>query len=239
MWESKVAVHDALTSDGSMQKGLAHMDTLTKPCRGCKVEKILGDFYPRSGVDNPTEPGHYVSECKVCMKRRSKTNGNLDPYEPRVLTEQLAIERLLDVGIFALPGKAIAASDVDVVAWGCVWIEVKYARLEFQRGVRKFKFNTTPKQQQRGFLADIVMLICDYGEELTYHLFEVNHPVFYMHNRIKSGFTFTPGALEAKKHGDNRVVMTQPMMDEMQDRWDLIGQYAALDPRRRIKSKAS
>lgn len=214
------------------------MDTVTKPCCGCKLDKPLTDFYVRSGVTNPSEPGHYVSECKLCMKRRSKKNGRLDPYEPRVLTEQLAIERLLDVGIFALPGKAISAAEVDVVAWGCVWIEVKYARYESHRGVMKFKFDTTPKQQQRGFLADLVMLICDYGEELTYHLFEANHPVFYMDNgsRVKSGFTFTPGAMEAKKHGDNRVVMTQPMMDSAQDRWDLIGQYSALDPRRRFKT---
>lgn len=220
-----------------MRKVLAHMDTVTKPCRGCKANKTLDQFYIRSGVSNPTEPGHYVSECKSCMKVRSKNNGTLDPYEPRVLTEQLAIERLLDVGIFALPGKAISASDVDVVAWGCVWIEVKYARYEFKRGVKKFTFNTTPKQQQRGFLADLVMLICDYGDELTYHLFDANNPVFYMDqgSRVKSGFTFTPGAMEAKKHGDNRVVMTQPMMDDAQDRWDLIGQYAALDPRRRFK----
>lgn len=216
------------------------MDTVTKPCCGCKLDKPLTEFYTRSGVHNPTEPGHYVSECKVCMKRRSK-HSTLNPYEPRVLTEQLAIEKLLDIGIFALPGKAIAAADVDVVAWGCVWIEVKYARLEFQRGVKKFKFNTTPKQQQRGFLADLVMLICDYGEDdLTYHLFEANHPVFYMDegSRVKSGFTFTPDAMEAKKHGDNRVVMTQPMMDEAQDRWDMIGKYTALDPRRRFKKSA-
>lgn len=213
------------------------MDTVTKPCCGCKVEKPLDQFYVRSGTSNPTEPGHYVSECKGCMKLRSKTNGNIDPYEPRVLTEQLAIERLLDVGIFALPGKAIAAADVDVVAWGCVWIEVKYARLEFQRGVKKFKFTTTPKQQQRGFLADLVMLICDYGVDLTYHLFEANHPVFFMGERVKSGFTFTPDAMEAKKHGDNRVVMTQPLMDEARDRWDMIGNYTVLDPRRRMKVK--
>jgi len=156
------------------------------------------------------------------MRQRNKAAGVISPYEPRALTEQLAIERLLDVGIYAAPGKAVRLAHVDIVAWGCVWIEVKYARYEFKRGVQKFTFNTTPKQQQCGFLADLVMLICDYGDELTYHLFEAQHPVFYMQERIKSGFTFTPGAMEAKKHGDNRVVMTQPMMDEAQDRWDYI-----------------
>ena len=209
------------------------MDTLTKPCCACKTDKPLNEFYVRSGILNPTEPGHYVSECKVCMRLRNKTTGAVSPYEPRALTEQLAIEWLLDVGIYAAPGKAVRLAHVDVVAWGCVWIEVKYARYVSHRGVMKFKFDTTPKQQQRGFLADIVMLICDYGDELTYHLFEANHPVFYMQGRIKSGFTFTPGAMEAKKHGDNRVVMTQPLMDQAQDRWDMIGTYVALDPRRK------
>jgi hypothetical protein len=234
---SKSAVRGVATPNGSKLKGLAHMNTLTKVCLRCKVDKPLTEYYGRSGTSDLTEPGHYVSECKTCMKQRSKTTGITDPYQPRVLSETLAIEQLLDVGIFAVPGKAIAAKWVDVVAWGCVWIEVKYSRLEFKRGVKKFTFMTSKQQQQRGFLADLVMLICDYGDDLTYHLFEANHPVFYMGERVKSGFTFTPDAMEAKKHGDNRVVMTQPMMDEAKDRWDMIGDYTALDPRRRMKAK--
>lgn len=197
----------------------------SKPCANCKVDKSLSDFYVRSGIDNPSEPGHYVSECKVCMKARSKDGRSFHPYQPRTASEKVAIDWLLVHQVSALPGKAISASNVDVVAWGCVWIEIKLARLASECGVMKYKFDTTPKQQERGFLADVVMLICDNHGQMTFHLFEANDPVFYIHDRVKTGFTFTPGAEKARKHSNNRVVMTQPMMDEAEDRYELIEAY--------------
>jgi hypothetical protein len=142
---------------------------------------------------------------------------------PREHSEQLAINRLKQHGIHALPGKAVSAADVDVVAFGCVWIEVKYGRLNYQRVAEKFTFNNTVKQQREGYKGHLVMLICDYGDDrLTYHLFDAKSEVFFMQGRMKSGFTFTPGAMEAKKHGNNRVVMTQPMMDAARDDTRLI-----------------
>lgn len=202
------------------------MSTISKICTRCQCLRPLSEYYTRSGMNADNVPGHYNSECKICMKARSMNLIPLSPYQPRVYTEQVAIDRLLQEGIFAIPGKAIHAADVDVVCWGCVWVEVKYSVL--QRGY--FKFATTPKQQIRGFLADLVMLVCDYGDVKTYHIFESNDPVFYMKGRLKSAFQFTPGALEAKKHANNRIVMVQPMMDAAQDRWDLIEHHRITNP---------
>lgn len=194
------------------------MTTLTKVCVRCKSEKSVSEFYVRSGCDNPTESGHYISECKDCMKQRTKTTTHLLPTEPRAATEILAIEYLKHKGIPALPGKAVSFAHVDVVAFGCVEIEVKYARLERKKGVQKFTFNATPAQSQYGYRGSIVMLICEYPDgRHTYHLFDAQHEVFYINGRVKTGFTFTPGAVEALKHGNNRVVMTQPLMDAHQD----------------------
>lgn len=198
------------------------MSTVSKSCVRCHTEKPVSEFYIRSGCKLPTDPGHYLSECKACMKQRNQSTNPVPPTVPRAPTEILAIEYLRQHKVPALPGKAIHAVDVDVVAWGHVWIEIKFSRLESRGQIEQFTFATTPKQQQRGFLAHLVMLICDYGDKTTYHLFRANHPVFYIHDRIKSGFTFTPGAMEAKKHGANRVVMTQPLMDEAQDRVALV-----------------
>lgn len=199
------------------------MDTIvSKPCARCHSVKPLADFYTRPPYNKPgnppTLPGHYVSECKTCMKARGSTNYH--PTVPRAKTEILAIDYLRRNGVYAVPGKSVYAADVDVVAWGCVWIEVKYALL--QRG--KFTFHSTPTQKERGYRAHVVILICDYGSQKTYHLFRSNHPVFYKDGRIKSGFTFTPGAMEAKKHGNNRVVMTQPLMDTAQNDTEMIEQ---------------
>jgi hypothetical protein len=46
-----------------------------------------------------------------------------------------------------------------------------------------------------------------------------------MGNRLNTGFTFTPGSLEAKKHGNNRIVMTQPLMNEAENKIELIYQH--------------
>lgn len=138
-------------------------------------------------------------------------------------TENLAISKLKEMGIWAQPGKASDAPDVDVTAWGCVWIEVKHARLEPKGSTEEFTFTMTPKQVKRGFLADLVMLICEWlPETYTFHLFRADDPVFYMNDRLKTGFTYRPGRKKALKHGLNRVVMTSYMMDEARERWGLI-----------------
>lgn len=199
------------------------MITLTKVCNRCKSEKSVSEFYIRSGCDNPTEVGHYSSECKDCMKQRTKGQKHLPPTEPRAVTEILALEYLKNRGIPALPGKAVSFSHVDVVAFGCVEIEVKFSRLQFNKGVHRFRFAATPNQSRHGFRGSIVMLICEYPSgRYTYHLFDARHPVFYIHGRVKIAFLFTPGATEALKHGDNRVVMTQPLMDAHQDNIALV-----------------
>lgn len=201
------------------------MSTLMKMCRRCKIEKTWDEFYIRSGHTVATEEGHLNSECKSCIKERSKSTGTIHPTVPRANTELIAIEMLNKNGIACLPGKAVHASDVDVVAWGHVRIEVKYANLEWHRGRMSFSFVTTPKQVERGFLADIVMLICDYGDKRTYHLFDATHEVFYIYGRVKTGFVFTPGQMEQVKHMNNRVKLTQPIMDAHENNWSLVWKY--------------
>lgn len=196
--------------------------TVSKRCARCKEVKPFTEFYirpPFNKLDKPpTLPGHFVSECKTCMRERGSID--LHPTVPRAKTEILAIEYLRKNGIYAAPGKSVYAADVDVVAWGCVWIEVKYA--ELKRG--KFTFKVTPTQSVRGFRAHIVLLICDYGDSKSFHLFDSQHPVFFKDGRVKTGFTFTPGATRALKHGNNRVVMIQPMMDAAQNDIELVEQ---------------
>jgi hypothetical protein len=199
-----------------------HSDSQSKKCARCTEVKPLTDFYERTGVYK----GHYLSECKDCMKARSKTSARLPANEPRAATEILAINALKQQGIPAGPGKAYLYADVDVVAFGCVRVEVKYAKLDRTHHREKYTFHTTPRQGQRGLLADVVMLICDDGDTPTFHLFRPDDEVFFIKGRLKTGFTFTPGAVVAEKHGNNRVVMTQPMMDTARNRWALV--WAAL-----------
>jgi hypothetical protein len=204
------------------------METIYKICVRCGDRKSTDNFYTRSGCKNPTKSGHYISECKDCMKQRSTNYVPLPASTPRTVSEILAIDYLTSMGIPTLPGKAVSASWVDVVAFGCVRIEVKYSRLRFSHGAEQFRFTSTPMQMKRGYLGDLIMLICEYPDDRrTFHIFKSDHPVFYIHGHIKTGFTFTPGAMVAKKHGDTRIVMTQPLMDETEDNLSLI--YDALN----------
>ena len=203
------------------------LETVLKKCNRCKIEKPLAEFYPRSGhtkPDNPpTIPGHYIGDCRACMKERGKTQKRLPKTIPRAATEIIAIDILKKAGIPTLPGKAVHAADCDLVCYGSVWVECKYSKLYKQNGEPAFKFDTTPKQQKDGFRADLVMLICDYPDgNRTAHLFDAKHPVFYMEGRVKSGIVYTVGLQKQRKHFANRTVMTEPMMNEAKDAFYLI-----------------
>lgn len=181
----------------------------------------VSNFYVRSGIDHPTEPGHYLSECIDCLKRRSRNGKHLPAGVPRAKTEQLAIDYLRQHKIPALPGKAYAAADVDLLAWGCVRIEVKYSTV--RRYNHYFMFGLTRRQQQRGLLADVVLLICDFGDRQTYHFFDPNDDIFYFADgERKGGVTYHPEREEQKKHFETRVSLTKPMMDAARDRLELI-----------------
>lgn len=155
------------------------------------------------------------------MRARAAAKTPIPAGTPRAQSECLAIAYLHGKHIPCLPGKAYQVADVDILAWGCVRIEVKYSTIRHYNHC--FTFGLTQRQRQRGLLADVVLLICDYGDRQTFHLLEPDDPVFYFKDgRRKGGFTFTPGQMQQKKHAQNRITLTQPRMDEAQDRIDLI-----------------
>lgn len=192
-----------------------------KKCNACQLPKLFSEFYLRTGQEG-NMPGHYTSECKTCMRERGKIH--LPPTVPRSPTEIVAIDYLTKRGIPCLPGKAVKAADVDIVAWGCVWIEVKYS--SYRRNEREFIFRLTPTQQKRGLLAHVVMLICDYGDRQTLHLFRPDHAAFYHQDRLKAGFSYIPGRTVSEVSGGavkgTYQTLTDDMMAEAQDRLELI-----------------
>ena len=197
---------------------------VSKQCARCKQEKPLSEFYIRNPYNRngspPALPSDYISECKTCMRERGKHPQRITPGKSRVESENIAIEYLRSKGIYATPGKASKLAWVDVAAWGAVGIEVKHAK--YDPLARYFKFVTTPRQRSQGFSAHLVMLMCEYPDRMTYHLFPVDHPVFYIDGRLKTGFEFRPSAKAGSKHSRNRVVMTQALMDEYENRINLI-----------------
>lgn len=199
-----------------------------KPCNNCGQVRPYSAFYVRSGYGTPEKPaimdGHFISECKSCMKKRTFDQERLPPWESRVKSEQYAIDYLMAHGIWATTGKMTNAPDVDIAARGMVWVEAKYAELGQRGRTENFVFSLSATQIERGFLAHIVMLICEWPGERTFHLFNWNAPYFYHDNgQIKTSITYTPDEYRKSNAGTrSNCPLTDEVMYNAQDNLKLI-----------------
>jgi len=193
--------------------------TSTKVCKTCHIEKPLTDFY-----GSPGSKDKHAIICKECAKayfRQSypTLNRNQRDSASGRPTENFVISKLRSLGIFATSGKASEFKWCDVVAWGCVTIEVKTSALPKDK---KFKFNFTPVQQKRGIQAALMLLVCDYGNVATFHMFPSDHPVFYHSDgTLKKGLGYTPGTL-SQKMLTNNIALTKTLMTQYENNWGLI-----------------
>jgi hypothetical protein len=196
--------------------------TNPRVCTSCKLPRDLSEYYPRPG-------GKYLcAECKTCMKARSKRQVPTDKKVALVPSEADVIIELHKQGIPALPGKALAQQWADVIAYGCVLIEVKSAKRHY-RGCYQFAF--TPSQRAGKLKGDLVVLVCKMDTGNTYHVFQANNPVFYGEDgRLKTAVAWTPGA----KHKGRFVSLNDGMMEHAQDKWDLVEDYL-----RRVSARLS
>jgi hypothetical protein len=186
--------------------------TSTKVCKDCQQEKSVSEFYER------VEGGWLTAYCKVCHRIRSKRQQRGDRKIAVVQSEGDVITQLLKQGIPALPGKALQQQWADVIAWGCVLLEVKSSLLHD----RQFAFAFTPKQRSTRLRGDLVVLVCRYEDKNTYHVFPSNHNMFYStKGKLKTAVSWTPDRSNAGGH----IVVTDEMMADAENRWDLIEDY--------------
>lgn len=189
------------------------MTNVSKVCARCKNELPLSDFYFRNG-----KPHSY---CKGCITLTAANHRPIAKHIPKEQSEITAIDYLKAHGIPSLPGKALNYSWVDIVAFGCVRIELKSSRLMPAKHPY-FIWTISRTQIERGVLADLIMLMCRYEDKTTFHLFKPDCPAFYDNGIRKTGFTYRLGATAPMKMRKGRPIMTQSMMDEGLDRLSLI-----------------
>jgi hypothetical protein len=172
----------------------------------------IENFYPRG------KSGYLCSECKDCMKARSKRQKPVDRKVSVVPSEGDVITQLLSNGIPALPGKALHQQWADVIAWGCVLIEVKSSALSD----RQFSFGFSHDQRNGKLRGDLIVLVCRYDDKNTYHVFPSSHPMFYgKTGKLKTGVNWTP---QRKPNGKPSVV-TDDMMSAAENKWQMIEDY--------------
>lgn len=127
------------------------------------------------------------------------------------------IKRLASEGIYAEPGRLTQWKYIDVVAWGCVCIETKYAN---QKITGEFRWRIASRQSAiRGHL---IILVCIHENgERTHHIFSAQHPVFYDNDgALKRGLVYKPDRqYDRSRYG---LSMTSEIMDEHKDTWYLI-----------------
>lgn len=206
---------------------MADTSILEKVCKKCGQTKPLTDFHAHPG----TKDGH-LSTCKVCKNIQQKQYAVV----PREISgnpgEMLAADRMQALGIFAITGKMSRWIKQDLVAWGCVRIEVKKSR-EFG-GKFIFKFDNQARKDNG---AHLVILICDpIDGEPTFHVFPATHPVFYRTGSKrgskvsptgrKTGVEYNPQATCRKNtYG---VPLTPALMEAHQDKWELVEEMRVL-----------
>lgn len=186
------------------------LDSTTKQCSKCGEAKPLSEFYLRKRKGSHT-PEQY---CKLChhlmtQKYQSAQIGT----NARVTTvkgELQVIDRLKQFGIFAASGKASEYKWTDVVAWGCIPIEVKTATLD-KNGQYVFAFSYN--QIEYGTQALFIVLVLNQSDtQSSFHVFPSDHSIFYANGKLKWKLPYTPGP-KSRSHLSNNL------MEYHKDKW--------------------
>lgn len=190
------------------------MTIVSKICSSCKEPLDPSEFY-----DHPDMKDGKQKKCKACMLRDAKQYKSKPKQAASNQYELEIINKLKSLNIYAAPGKCSEWKWCDVVAWGCVKVEVKTAN-QNEKGM--FIFSTSRKQQKGGFVADFVVLVCHWKHETTYHVFPANHSTFFMNGRMKRGFSYDPQNTSRKS--GRGVRLTNALMNQYKDKWEAIEQ---------------
>lgn len=180
---------------------------ILKVCRDCKEKKPLTDFYRQ---DN-TSDGH-TPRCKTCHNQEMTKYAKKDARtKAGHWAEELVVDRLTSMGVFAVPGKRTTMKWVDVVAWGCVTIEVKSSKI----GSFGYRFDMS-SQFRRNKISDIVVFVPE--DTKTCHLFLGTDPVLYRPDgSIKKNVIHN---IRGVNHIDNPL--THEMLQMALNNWRLI-----------------
>lgn len=196
----------------------------TKTCRrgeGCVHPNgptlPRSEFYKLRGTRDGLQP-----ICKECHKAECAVRYKKNPRQQwrnraGSVTEKMTVDRLRSFGIYAAPGKCSEYTWVDVVAWGCVRIEVKHATLN-KRG--SYQFHMGYKRGEEKDRSDLVVLIL-LDLQPRFFVFRSSDPVFYHEDgTTKRSVNYAPDGNGPKKA--QGVSLATEIMSEAEDRWELV-----------------
>lgn len=182
-----------------------------KLCPDCNQLLPSSEFYIRGG-------GYLNTYCKECSKERTRlrTASTVDdPHHSFITSESDVITALNRRGIPALPAKALSHRYGDVIAWGCVPIEVKSSRYINEQ----FSWGFTPRQRKSGVRGMIIILVCYWDDKPPdFHLFDAKNPWFYQNGNLKSGVGYKP----VRSAAGRRRVLADGEFEASHNAWHLL-----------------
>lgn len=184
-------------------------DTMpSKKCAKCDQDKPLSEFYIMSSNGKPSNLCKGCSKERTSIRQKQKLAFGCDH-------ERKTIEVMKTNGIYAQHGREVKLMPhVDIVAWGCVPVEVKLA----QGGAGHWAFHFSGLQQRRGILGKLIVLIIPYEPDWSYYVFDVNKSAFYRNGKLKTGVTYTENPT-CRKRGNP---LYKSDMDIALNRWELV-----------------
>jgi hypothetical protein len=137
--------------------------------------------------------------------------------KPHII-ETLAVQRLNAASIVAATGREYRDYNyTDIVAWGCIPIEVKSSEMVDGQCVFKIASATT-----KGIRGDFVILVpLKDGQPESWHVFPKWHPVFMKHGRCKSGLSYDRYT-QQRQNALPGTILSPALMAQYQDAWHLI-----------------
>lgn len=190
---------------------------LTKQCSTCGENKPLPSFYK-----HPTGKYGRSHICKECQRVLSRKNKKVDSGKSGVESQQIVMDRLRSLGVYSCPGKDSEFKYIDVVAWGCVKIEVKTGwSSEDNPHKIQFGLKGSITQNHRGLKHSDIVVLCDLtDDEHVFYVFPANHNIFYHPNgKVKTGIVYN--RMPTSRHKDSSSP-TNEIMTQHVDRWELI-----------------
>lgn len=144
---------------------------LFKVCRQCHEKKPESEFYIYSSTQKR------MPICKVCQLSRT----NVKKPAPKEVSgnrhEAIAINHMRVMGIYAAPGKSSEYRHLDVIAWGCVRIEIKPVLPMFDR-TDIWHINFTRRQSKSQLDADVVIVMIPKRDDFEYYVMPAVHSFF-------------------------------------------------------------
>lgn len=185
-------------------------------CKTCQVEKDFDkDFYVAvcaSGRD---------STCKECRKLQSRQRKLANKGKPKKhnIHEQAFIEACHEHGVYAVQATDTRHKFCDVVAWGCVRIEVKHPDTVDDN---HYSWRFTVNQARKRLPADIIVLVTEHLGETKYHFFNPLHPIFFNPDQTrKIGLSYVVER-ERDYHTQYGALITPDILNMHRDAWQTI-----------------